>query len=97
MAAWHAPSPPSGGLSSAFAKLWRQPLLTYGFRPFFLLAVLFATLAVPLWLGAYTGNLGLASPLPASLWHGHEMLFGYGAAVLAGFLLTATPSWRPGP
>jgi uncharacterized protein involved in response to NO len=97
MAAWHAPSPPSGGLSSAFAKLWRQPLLTYGFRPFFLLAVLFATLAVPLWLGAYTGNLGLASPLPASLWHGHEMLFGYGAAVLAGFLLTATPSWSGRP
>lgn len=77
---------------------WSQlPLFSYGFRPFFLLAALFATLAVPLWLAVYTGNLGLASPLPASLWHGHEMLFGYGAAVLAGFLLTATPSWSGRP
>ena len=46
---------------------------------------------MPLWLAVYMGDLALPSPLPASLWHGHEMLFGYGAAVLAGFLLTATP------
>ncbi|MDF2767053.1 MAG: hypothetical protein K0S81_4049, partial [Rhodospirillales bacterium] len=39
----------------------------------------------------------LATPLPASLWHGHEMLFGYGAVVLAGFLLTATPGWSGRP
>jgi uncharacterized protein involved in response to NO len=73
------------------------PVLAYGFRPFFLLAAIFAALAVPLWLAAYTGALALPSPLPASLWHGHEMLFGYAAAVLAGFLLTATPSWSARP
>ena len=73
------------------------PLLAYGFRPFFLLAALFAALAVPLWLAAYLGAVTLAAPLPASLWHGHEMLFGYGTAVLAGFLLTATPGWSGRP
>jgi uncharacterized protein involved in response to NO len=80
------------------ARVGRQvPLLAYGFRPFFLLAALFAALAVPLWLAAYAGALAPPSPFPASLWHGHEMLFGYAAAVLAGFLLTATPSWSGWP
>ncbi len=88
---------PSGRTSlRALAEL-PVAFLSYGFRPFFLLAGLFAALAVPLWLAVYTGDLALPSPLPASLWHGHEMLFGYGAAVLAGFLLTATPSWSGGP
>ena len=27
------------------------------------------------------------------LWHAHEMLFGFGAAVIAGFLLTAVRNW----
>ena len=93
---------PASGSSSrdrqaAAAALGRLPVLAYGFRPFFLLGAIFAALAVPLWLAAYTGALALPSPLPASLWHGHEMLFGYAAAVLAGFLLTATPSWSGRP
>jgi uncharacterized protein involved in response to NO len=69
------------------------PLLAYGFRPFFLLATVFAALAVPLWLALYLGRDVVASPLPPTLWHGHEMLLGYAAAVLAGFLLTASPGW----
>jgi uncharacterized protein involved in response to NO len=73
------------------------PFLSYGFRPFFLLAAIFAALAVPLWLAVFQGDIALAAPLPATLWHGHEMLFGYGAAVLAGFLLTASPSWSGQP
>ena len=93
---------PASGSSSrdrqgASVALGRLPVLAYGFRPFFLLGAIFAALAVPLWLAAYTGALALPSPLPASLWHGHEMLFGYAAAVLAGFLLTATPSWSGRP
>jgi uncharacterized protein involved in response to NO len=93
--------PASGTASSdrrgASVALGRLPVLAYGFRPFFLLGAIFAALAVPLWLAAYMGALALPSPLPASLWHGHEMLFGYAAAVLAGFLLTATPSWSSRP
>jgi uncharacterized protein involved in response to NO len=68
-------------------------LFACGFRPFFLLAGLYGALAVPLWLGVYTGWIGLDPALPPALWHGHEMLFGYATAVLAGFLLTATPGW----
>jgi uncharacterized protein involved in response to NO len=84
---------PSRDRRRASVDLPQLPLLAYGFRPFFLLAAIFAALAVPLWLAAYMGALALPSPLPAPLWHGHEMLFGYAVAVLAGFLLTATPSW----
>jgi uncharacterized protein involved in response to NO len=73
------------------------PLLACGFRPFFLMATVFAALAVPLWLGLYLGRGVVASPLPPTLWHGHEMLFGYAAAVLAGFLLTASPGWSGTP
>lgn len=88
---------PSSDRRGASVALGRLPVLAYGFRPFFLLAAIFAALAVPLWLAAYAGALALPSPLPASLWHGHEMLFGYAAAVLAGFLLTASPSWSGRP
>jgi uncharacterized protein involved in response to NO len=73
----------------ASARKRGVPLLAYGFRPFFLLAALFAALAIPLWLAAYVGAVTPKAPLPASLWHGHEMLFGYTLAVVAGFLLTA--------
>ena len=31
--------------------------------------------------------------MPAAAWHTHELLFGYGLAVVAGFLLTAIPNW----
>lgn len=69
------------------------PLLRAGFRPFFLAAGLFAVLHVPLWLAQLAGGLAPATPVDALLWHGHEMLFGFGGAVVAGFLLTAVPNW----
>ena len=87
----------AGDHRKSFARSCEWPLLAYGFRPFFLLGALFAALAVPLWLAAYMGDAALPTALPASLWHGHEMLFGYGTAVLAGFLLTATPGWSGRP
>jgi uncharacterized protein involved in response to NO len=69
------------------------PLFSYGFRPFFLGASLFAGLAVLLWLPAYFGELTLPSAYPALDWHIHEMIYGYGAAAVAGFTLTAIPNW----
>lgn len=68
-------------------------LFQYGFRPFFLLAGLQAALAVPLWVALWRGDLGWQPAMPASLWHGHEMLFGFAVAAMAGFLLTAVPNW----
>jgi uncharacterized protein involved in response to NO len=67
--------------------------LSGGFRPFFLLGATWAVLAVPLWLAAYLRGYGVPGALPAMLWHAHEMIFGYGLAVVTGFLLTAIPNW----
>jgi uncharacterized protein involved in response to NO len=68
-------------------------ILAYGFRPMFFLAACQAALAVPvfviLWLGMDIGAIGVA-PMT---WHAHEMLYGFAAAVLAGFLMTAVPNW----
>ena len=66
-----------------------QPLLSRAFRPFFLLAALFAMVAMAVW-GLVLAGFG--PPLDAG-WHGHEMIFGYGGAVIAGFVLTAAPNW----
>lgn len=71
-----------------------QKTLTFfraGFRPFFLLAGLQAAAMVPVWLLLFLGGTNLA--YPAVLWHGHEMVFGFGEAAVAGFLLTAVPNW----
>jgi uncharacterized protein involved in response to NO len=68
-------------------------VLSAGFRPFFLLAALWAALAVPLWLAFFAGEIALTSALAPVVWHAHEVVYGYGVAVVAGFLLTAIPNW----
>ena len=68
-------------------------ILSAGFRPFFLAAALWAALAIPLWLIVYAGSGVVPSAMPALIWHVHEMVFGYAAATVAGFLLTAIPNW----
>lgn len=73
--------------------------LASGFRPFFLAASAGAVLLMGVWLAILAG-LGEARPgLSPIQWHAHEMLFGFGGAVVAGFLLTAVPNWtqRPTP
>lgn len=70
-----------------------HPVLGYGFRPFFGLAGLHAALSVPVWVLVWLGDLSFQPVLAPSLWHAHEMLFGFAAAALAGFLLTAVPNW----
>jgi uncharacterized protein involved in response to NO len=71
----------------------RFALFEYGFRPFFLLAAIHAALAVPVWVGLWRGDVGWQPPIAANLWHGHEMIFGFAVAALAGFMLTAVPNW----
>jgi len=68
-------------------------LFNYGFRPFFLLAGLFGALSVPLWVGVFAGHMDLGLVASPMLWHGHEMVFGYTTAALAGFFLTVVPNW----
>jgi uncharacterized protein involved in response to NO len=72
------------------------PLFRLGFRPFYLLASIFAASSVALWSAQYAGWLNV-SYLPGPLWHAHEMLFGFTMAVIAGFLLTAVRNWTAQP
>jgi uncharacterized protein involved in response to NO len=67
-------------------------LFALGFRPFFLAAGVFAIVLIGLWLAVLHGRVAVA-PLAPALWHGHEMLFGFAVAVIAGFLLTAAQNW----
>lgn len=68
-------------------------ILAAPFRPFFLLAGVQAIAAVALWLGLWLGHVPWNGPVAAVIWHGHEMIFGYTAAVIAGFILTAAANW----
>jgi len=73
---------------------WRGPqILSFGFRPFFLFAGLWATLAMALWVVMLTGRLHLPTAFSPFDWHAHEFVFGYTSAVIAGFVLTAVPNW----
>lgn len=67
-----------------------------GFRPFFLLAGLYAAVSIIAWVPLVHGHYLIETALPLPYWHGHEMVFGFGAAALAGFLLTAVPNWTGG-
>lgn len=67
--------------------------LALGFRPFYLLAAAFASLAVPLWLLQRQGLLAYPGYLSGVLWHQHEMIFGFACAVIIGFLFTAGRLW----
>ena len=68
-------------------------IFSFGFRPFFLSGAVWAIVAVMVWLPQYFGELTLANAFQPMDWHAHEALFGYGGAVVAGFLLTAVPNW----
>lgn len=69
------------------------PVLRLGFRPFYLGAALLACVSVPLWVAVFLGQLAPAFALPPLLWHGHEMVFGFAAGVIIGFLLTGVRAW----
>jgi uncharacterized protein involved in response to NO len=69
------------------------PLLTAGFRPFFLAAATWSVLALAAWLAMFSAGIDLPSRFDPLTWHIHEMLFGFIMAAIAGFLLTAIPNW----
>lgn len=72
-------------------------LFSLGFRPFFIVAGIFAVALIIIWirqLSYHDAGLSYYSPV---IWHGHEMLYGYAMAVIAGFLLTAVGNWTGQP
>lgn len=75
-------------------KLFSHPLWLVGFRPFFTLAILAGMLLPVLWALIFSGVISAPThTFTAVQWHAHEMFFGFGWAVLGGFLLTATKNW----
>jgi len=72
-------------------------LLALGFRPFYLLAALLAVVGMSLWLLSYTGTAQFGPYLQGVFWHSHEMLFGFLAAAMTGFLFTAVRNWTGMP
>jgi uncharacterized protein involved in response to NO len=81
------PGVPPAGIARADFALWNL-----GFRPFYLLAGMFASVSILLWIAEYAGYLP-GGYLHDPVWHAHEMLFGYTIAVIAGFLFTAVRNW----
>lgn len=82
-----APEEPS------FPRYEGPAFFSYGFRPFFLGAALFAGAAVPAWVLIFGGAIDSNFLYAPREWHVHEMLFGFLPAVMTGFLLTAIPNW----
>jgi len=81
-----------------FIQIDEQPkksfaLFNLGFRPFFLLSAYAAVILMSIWGLLYTNIIQLDNYYGLIDWHSHEMLFGYAAAVIAGFLLTAVRNW----
>lgn len=75
-------------------RAWTGPsILTYGFRPFFFSAAIWAALAMAFWILMLSGHVVLPIAFDLVSWHAHAFLFGYLSAVIAGFLLTAVPNW----
>ncbi|MBL4705803.1 MAG: NnrS family protein [Flavobacteriales bacterium] len=69
------------------------PILRLAFRPLFLGGTLFSVIAIAWWIHFWlkpTQWMPYGGPI---WWHGHEMLFGFGVAIVTGFLLTAVKTW----
>ncbi len=79
------------------AKAEPLAIWTIGFRPFFLMAGIWSVVALAGWIAMLTMGLTLPSRFDPLTWHIHEMLFGFVLAAIAGFLLTAIPSWTGRP
>lgn len=70
-----------------------HPLWGQAFRPMFLFSSAFSVVAMALWGLYLSGLLNLSLVVNPLFWHSHEMIFGFVAAVLTGFLLTAVQNW----
>lgn len=75
------------------ARYQGPAILSYGFRPFFLLGALYSGLSILLWLPLFYGELDLNTAFAPVDWHIHELYFGYLTAIITGFLFTAVPNW----
>lgn len=70
-------------------------LFSVGFRSFFAAGILFSSIAMLVWgLNWWTGLPEGFTPIGGILfWHAHELIMGFGLAIVMGFLLTAVQNW----
>ncbi len=74
-------------------RFFQLPVWHVGFRPFFILSFLSGAILPLIWFLLFAGHITFSSELTPAQWHAHEMFYGFGWAVLGGFLLTATKNW----
>lgn len=86
------PAPTDSGVACTTPHTRRPSFFLDAFRPFYLGGACFGALAVPLWLGMWYHNYFTPSQ-PPLFWHAHEMVFGFAAAIIIGFLFTAARNW----
>lgn len=68
------------------------------FRSSFILGAIASILAMIMWLGFLNAWWQLnPTGLTPTVWHLHEMLFGFGATIATGFVLTAVQTWTGRP
>ncbi len=82
---------------SARQSLFDAPVWSLGFRPFYLLGSIYAALLIPFWVLHLSGEVSLYGPFSGPGWHAHELVFGFAAAILTGFLFTAVRNWTGKP
>lgn len=69
------------------------PLFRLGFRPFFLFGSLYGAWALLRWILILSGAESWEHAMPTTVWHSHELLFGFAMAIVSGFLTTAAQTW----
>lgn len=76
---------------------FNHPFLSRGFRPFFAIGAIYTVISILTWILHWNG-VALAPAVfdDPVLWHGHEMIYGFTMAIIAGFLLTAVANWTGG-
>ncbi len=84
---------PSGQLKEQVTHDFSIPLFRLAFRPFFLLGAVFGIVSITLWALIYSGLITFSPYGGGYFWHVHEMLFGFTATIIVGFLLTAVQTW----
>lgn len=84
--------PPSPDLVARRLNTDAGPLFAVAFRPLFVGASALAALAVPVFVALLLDGSPTIGGLPPVAWHAHEMVFGFLPAVMAGYLLSATPN-----
>ena len=77
---------------------FNHPIFELAFRAFFLLGSFTSIVALIVWLANLNGKFSFElSGLSPTVWHAHEMIFGFAATVAVGFIMTAVQTWAGRP